>query len=299
MDTAIAVCAYNRPHLFKRVITCLERSVGIKELPVWFFIDVGHPACNDVKDMAKKAKIPNKQIIVRPHNYGCGRNLICARRRCFDREKFDRLLVFEDDMVFSPEYIQLVRNIMDWAKPRFNNVGTVQAHSLAPLMSRKDAEAKRLIVGKAHVHFWGYGMEREAWNTIRDRVHDFDEKFLRHLKRYGDRNHRAIREYFKPGLLNAKRPDGNAIHRLVPPMSISGTARWATGQDACTAVALYEKGLGRLTTVVPRTHYIGESGTHSNPEWYRKKRFNESAKFSFPEDTTTTEFTFGAKPVMG
>ena len=71
-------------------------------------------------------------VVKRSENWGIGRHLIDARRRLFDEQEYDCVLLFEDDMVLAPSYVETLLSMLSWASD-YNDVGTVMAYNINPI----------------------------------------------------------------------------------------------------------------------------------------------------------------------
>ena len=321
MKTAVMVVAFDRPDYFRRVVNSLERNPEAEDLPFWFFLD-HRPASESrqVEEIARVNKIRNKIIIRREENLGTGRNILGGLRRLFDREGYDRVLVFEDDMIVNPQYIGLTLWLSDQYH-QYANVGTVQAHAKDP----RDREAQLRDVRSLRLttqHFWGYCMTKPVWEAIKPYMYDYEALFLAGVTSYSRRDHMGIRKWMRSMLSAEPRtPMGERIlsvprefarpylrqitfgrrYRLLKMVARDAewARRWAwrlrptpTGQDAVMNLALQMQGLHRVTTRIPRTRYIGEDGQHSNSAVYAFQGWATSRTFEWPEDEDPRGFAF-------
>ena len=72
-------------------------------------------------------------------------------------------------------------------------------------------------------------------------------------------------------------PFGSRLKRTVP-----------TGQDAITALALWEKGLIRLATLAPRAVMKGVDGVHSTAKIFDQLGLNAQADYEWHQAVPTT-----------
>ena len=109
MRTAILVIGFKRLHYFEQTLESLERCPESQTLDFHFYLDGGKKSRQgELKQMIDASSIKSKHIVCRESNYGIGRHLIGARRDLFDGLGYDRLILFEDDMILSPTYITTV-----------------------------------------------------------------------------------------------------------------------------------------------------------------------------------------------
>jgi hypothetical protein len=313
MKTAVMVVAFNRPEYFRQVIGSLEKNPEAEQLPFWLFLD--HSPSEEgqhVLEIADTSKIRDKTVVRRAENLGLGRNIIDGLRRLFEREGYDRILVFEDDMLVNPQYIRLTLWLSD-RYHRFANVATVQAHSKNP--GDRDAQRRDLRrLGLTLQNFWGYCLTRPVWDTVSPYMCDYERLFLDAVPSYAERDHQGIRKWMRSLLSSEPRGSKGPQHLNVPERFVQTykkrislgrrqrlldmltpdtewARRWAwtlrptpTGQDAVMNLALQVEGLHRVTTRVPRTRYIGEHGEHANTTSYSLEGWSASQTFEWVED---------------
>ena len=132
-------------------------------------------------------------VVKRSENWGIGRHLIDARRRLFDEQEYDCVLLFEDDMVLAPSYVETLLSMLSWASD-YNDVGTVMAYNINPDLPEHQQHQFEEVVA-TNRHFWGYGMLRSVWDDIKSLVYEFENRFLQGVS-YNQRAHRSIRWRF-------------------------------------------------------------------------------------------------------
>ncbi len=295
-NTAIALIGYDRPNYFKEVLATLATNPEFYKYPIFVFLDkTPDPAMGDAHvQLLHNLGITPAAIIRRPHNYGCGRNIIDVRRQLFDNLGFDRVFVFEDDMMVTPEYMKLCENMMDWAEDNYDNIGVVQAWELC----KHDISYKKLNLESVFATFsnlWGYLMTRTCWDRIKEYLYRYEHLFL--SGPYGERNHELIRKWLFQQLKLFTQNNIEGIHYPTTEQYVINKDRELTfpvsGQDGVTMTAIYLSGQMRLTTRVNRGYYIGETGIHQSPERYKMAGFHMMALDAFESDRDLTEFAAG------
>ena len=303
MRTAILLIGFKRLPYFQQTLESLERNPESQTLDFHFYLDGGRESRQDeLIDMINKSSIKNKHIVCRDSNYGIGRHLIGARRELFDGLGYDRIILFEDDMILSPTYISTVLKISDWAH-QYDNVGTVMAYNLND--TGREAQSKDLNkVIPTNRHFWGYCLTRKVWDNIKHVLYSYEEEYLEAVP-YKKRNHRRIRKKFMPHWMVQPRRkySGDLLDipedSITPPFAIKQGRHTPTSQDAMTALGLWNAGYARLTTVVPRARYIGIHGLSFSPRVFRKQKFDTQQYFEFEEDNNLNEFELMLKDSDG
>lgn len=305
MRTAILVIGFKRLHYFQQTLESLERNPESQTLDFHFYFDGGRESRQaELIEMVEESSILSKKIVCRESNYGIGRHLIGARRELFDGLGYERIILFEDDMILSPTYIGTVLKMSDWAH-RYDDVGTVMAFNLNPEGKAHQVEDLDKVM-PTNRHFWGYCLTRKVWDDIKHVLYQYEEEFLEGVP-YKKRNHRRIRNRFMPHWMAQKRrrPSGKTLNipeaAITPPFAQEKQSRnTPTSQDAMTALGLWNAGYARLTTVVPRARYIGIQGLSFTPKVYRKQGFDRQQTFDFVEqDRSLEEFSLHLKDADG
>lgn len=300
-DIGVLVIAYNRPHYFKEVLDSLAQNPESQTVPFFFVLDGGPNATQQENiELIEQSSIKYKEIIARPYNYDCGKNIIDARRFMFDWCGFNTVIVFEDDMVVSPHYITLLLNLHAWAKKNYDNVGAVQCANHC-CMDKKTKGAYLNLVEDRYDQWWAYCMDKEVHEAIKDLLYEYEEKFLidwpqdilngpslaewtkYHLYAYPNQEH--DRKY--PSLKNYHA----CFERRIESLKVRPTMR--RGQDIETQFALFKAGYVKITTVVNRSRYIGKSGFSHTPAWWNRYHYDKIVLDCFEDDVQRTEF----KPV--
>jgi hypothetical protein len=324
MKTAVMVVACDRPDYFGQVMASLERNPEAGELPFWFFLDQGREEeSRQVEAIAGASKIREKHLVTRPENLGTGRNIISGLRRLFDVEEYERLIVFEDDLVVNPQYIGLTLRLSD-EYHQYANVGTIQAH----VKNRKPLDEQRPNLHKLHMtsqHFWGYCMTRGVWEAIKPHIYEYENKFLRNIETYWHRDHCAIHRWMALKFRAVrKQPAGEKLLKVPeahkkPAFTRTELARWwcspfmmfdgvawvrrlekkcrgiffvSSGQDGVVNLALQIEGFHRIATLVPRTRYVGEIGVHSDSSVFKQQGWVDVNTVEWPEDEHPHAFSF-------
>ena len=293
--TSVAIIAYDRPIYFRRTVESISKNPEIKDLPVFVFLDKPEPAREHVTNEQRiyvKEMIPHCIVIQRPRNFGCGRNLIDVRRQLFDNLGFERVFVFEDDMVISENYIGLTIRIMDWAESNYSNVGTVQSWNYCA-MSAENKKEHLNKVWPTLTNWWGYLMSKESWDSIKKEVYRYEELFLG--GEYKDRPNKSILKWFGMKMKKSKFSRGKNPFPLHDKFEYYRKRYFdgpPTGQDAVTMHLFHKEGWVRLTPIVNRGLYIGKHGIHMSPTRFSRDGFDLIILHEFDEDRILDEFEF-------
>lgn len=290
-NTAVLVAGYNRPEYLSRVVKSLEENPESQLLPFYFFLDGGSQSKQkENMRIIQQSKIRHKEIVDRNSNYGCGRNLIDARRMLFDWCEYEKIIFFEDDVIVSPEYICLVLNLDEYAHKKYDNVGFVTAYNMAPLsLPEKLKCLNQVTVGVICI---GYCMRKRVWDDIKSILYTYENSFLKNIN-YNQRNSPEIRKwlketYDKSKSLFFKKPlksEEDLIKHFIHERSPSS-------QDGITIFALLLRGYAPLVTKVNRAVNIGKHGIHFTPQLWEKLGFNKIKLDRFKNDSYLKEFSF-------
>jgi len=292
MRTALLLLGFNRLHHFATTMASLESNPEAHEHDLHVFLDGGPQACQEeLLELVNESSFANVAVVRRASHWGIGRHLIDARRRLFDELGYDRLVLFEDDMVLQPDYVRTVLDLSDWSR-KYCDVGTVMAFNLN-VAPRAEQQACLNHVTVTNRHFWGYCITKQVWDEIKQVLYTYEDEFLRDIA-YSDRPEIRIRFSFIAPWMKRGRVTRDG-RRLVPDEQLArpfGRFQWnaPTSQDGITALALWVRGFSRLTTTVSHARYVGEKGLHFTPRTYKRFGFDKQQDFDFSGETRPGDF---------
>lgn len=288
---AAVIVGWNRWEYFKKSVQTIAQNPESQTLPWFLFLDKYHDKLVTEKQASyAKSLFKNLTIIRRDVNYGCGRNIIDARRQVFDELGFDYAWIFEDDLVVAPNYMQFCRNLMRWGQARYDNVGAVQAWTKCkePLAWKQ----KRLnVVRSTYDNWWAYMMSKPAWDSIKSFMYSYQTLFLG--GEYHARPHATIVDWFHkyrslpPELRGPRMFQDNASSARTR-VKLFGSP--PSGQDAATWIGFHQAGWQRLTPIVNRSMYIGVQGIHMTNSYWERMGFGEVSLDIFKGDDGITSF---------
>jgi hypothetical protein len=268
MKLAVALIAFDRHEYFKQVVESLENQTD-QDFDTYLFSD-GHRNKFSNKVMAKtsdikkvreifaNSKLPNKNTIHRDHNVGNGINQFEAVEYLSDN--YENFLMVEDDAVLSPDYIRLCKIVKQPEDVFSFNLGFIRSCNKDDI----DENINKLIYGGGHwfAEYW----TSANWKQVR-------RDFLTYYQ-------------FIQSVEYQKRP-----HRLIKKMFASqGFNIPQTSQDAGKDYALFRNNYHRLTAIVNRGFYIGETGLHFRPETYKKYGFDKMTPYIHKSDKIRKKF---------
>ena len=295
-DTAVVIIGYNRPHYFRQLLNSLATNPESNHLPFFFILDGGPRARqNEYVAIIKNAPIKYKHIIKRPFNYGLHWNIIAGLRFMFDWCGFKRIIHFEEDIVVTPTYLELVLKLDTWAHAVYDNIGAVQAY-FPCRMGLAQKEQNLDVVGETANYWLGYCMRKSIWDEIKDIPYEYEHMFLKGKAWAPSSIQKWMRVKMNQGRKTRKASAGkknwsiplNSYYTKMPEMD--GTQ----GQCGILTMSLFLRGYSRLATLVNRAINIGVQGTHYNKELWLS-HFKGITLDHFPEDRNLTTFrTHGA-----
>lgn len=259
---ACAVLVFDRPQYFAPVLESLKENADGNDVAWFFFVDGAKTAAGRVVGDEKKIKesthlISQKfppfpyHIEISSINEGIARQKQKAHQ-LFTR--YDQIIFFEDDMIISPYYINLVINMQNQFP---NDIVYAPAKPSANIEQRAKLNQVRDITE----HLWGYSMRRDSFLKIKD-------KFDAYCADIGD--------------CYKNRDDAFLIKKY----NLGG----ASSHDSMIEKTCGRLGIRKLCARVPRGKYIGRKGLHQLPEKYDAAGFAEDRKYIFEEDRTLKHF---------
>lgn len=180
-----AIITFSRPDYYERALNSIENNKSAYDLD-WYVFQDGfdfHPKdAHSYKELSKEdilsnikitnsSKLPIKHFDVNKFNFGVNYQ-INKIFKLFD-EGYDTLFIFEDDLIVSQYYIDLLRNCSDEYRDivaSFHSVG-YNGHN-RKLLAR--AKAPRL---------WGFYLTKEVWNSIKKDWYSFYNESTPRLNR--------------------------------------------------------------------------------------------------------------------
>lgn len=295
IEEVIVVITFNRPNYFQEMVNFLEKNSESHTLPFFFILDGGiNSTQKENIAIIENSKIKNKYILLRPTNFGCGKNMIDIRRFIFDWCNFKRAIIIEDDLIISSNYINLTFNLNNWAKKKYDNIGIVQGWNKCKL--NKDEKSKLLKYiyepsKEKSIDLWGYCIEKNVWDKIKNILYEYENYFLENID-YGNRNHDSIRLWIKQKIVEKNDHITNLSIETKLNSSYFMKDNIPTGQDIITIMALYINNLVHIATLVNRAKYIGKEGIHYTPEIWYSFEHDKINLDEFEEDKYLKEFEF-------
>ncbi len=258
---SIAVLSFNRPNYLRQVLTSLRAQTSRRDEIVLFQDGATNPHSGRVKASQEDiqacvdlftAIIPWGKVIAADQNLGIAMNYERAETYFFVDRLRPRALFLEDDLVLSPNYLAVIRDLLKIAEAD-RRISYVSAYGNM-WASRDEQYRRRAELQHMHEN-WGSAMTRTAWLEERP----FREQYLAMVK---DRDY--------------SQRDGAEI---VAFYAQRGWTMSVTSQDGARWLASVELSKVRLTSFACHAHYIGEVGEHFTPEHFHACGFGSTVMY--------------------
>lgn len=257
MSTIGVMILYNRPHYLQKVVKSLEQNTVQLE---WLFFQDG-PKLKETekcKEVIQQSNLKGELHQTIKNISPLGQNL----RILPLYKQYDNVFVFEDDMIVSPYYIELILKL----NKQFPN-----SLIFSPDYPKKPKPDKNLInkLGSQPWNLWGYLLPSSIGRRIEPYIEEYKNFLLEH-QQTSDLS-RALKS----------RP-----HDLIR----KKYGVQATGIDAIIHKAITRIGANKVNTLLPRSRYIGKYGIQQNPKIFDQKFVEQ--QYIFEKDQQISKFEF-------
>ena len=209
--------------------------------------------------------------------------------------------MMEDDIEVGKTYFSAILSLSDWSQD-YEDVGTVQVWNVQS-GSKEDLSNRMGELVLTNRHFVTYCLSKKVWDKIKPMIYEYEQKYL--LKKdYLKRPHYRIRYFMSKQIKKGvQKQSGNLLNppkqAISHPFPKIDWRRSPTSQDAITSLALHNAGLVRITTLVPRAFYFGDTGVHCTPEVYREMGFHEQGHWQWELEEESKDFSILYKDKEG
>ncbi|NJR48254.1 MAG: glycosyltransferase [Leptolyngbyaceae cyanobacterium CSU_1_3] len=162
----IVLVAFTRPELLQQVLLAIRQQTLLPR-QIIAFVDGArsskdepliHECIELLKDFSRQIPV---EVIARPKNLGCDRNVVLALTEVCSR--YDSLIYLEDDVVPNPGFYDRMCRLLTAYRP-YPQVGSVSAfanfpHELEPLIDRDFMVSNRIFA-------LGFGIWRDRWQKL-------------------------------------------------------------------------------------------------------------------------------------
>ncbi len=264
----IALFVYKRLDLTRQTVEALQKNNLSRYSDFYIFSD----AAKSEKDLAQVAAVreyiakidgfAKVEIIATPENLGCAHSIIGGVSKLF--EKYEKIIVLEDDHVTTPNFLDYMNAALDFYKDK--NAFSVEGWCMnLKLPQGYDKDTYFLPRGPS----WGWSTWRDRWQTVDWAVSDYTNF----------KNDRAARKKFDSG--------GSDLSKMLDLQMAGRIDSWAIR----FAYALYKSG---MLNVVPKTSKVKNIGFGSDAQ----HTVNDPGYPLLMDDGSKTYFNFADNVVV-
>jgi hypothetical protein len=269
-NCAIAICCYNRPHYFERCLKSISNSPDVTEnkIPVYIFCDGGKEATQNENSEIIKRYSCVADVFYQSDNLCIANHIHFLRKTIFDRFGFDRLMFIEDDIVISPYYYRFMNSALDIYK--FNDsligkIGLVNSNTKNIETIEQKIE-KQKHFGDYGSHINNYIMLKSTWESIKDIMEEYLDKFVIPSKSYREMDFDSIVNWGREKLKNSKMFQSNNFGTL---------KNICASQDSISNMAMRVNNIYYVSSYVNRILNLGVNGFWSNSDFYFEQEFDK------------------------
>jgi GT2 family glycosyltransferase len=262
----IAIMSFNRPDYLRQVLNSLADQIGAElgHREIYLFQDghlnpfSGERTTLDVihrNEEIFRELLPSGRLMTAERNLGIALNFDRAEHFLFEDRDALAAIFFEDDLVVSPHYLNVLDSLIEVAfeEPRVGYVGAYGDPRIS--LNRQMANPRGYIALGQH---WAFGLLRRQWLMNRP---------------YVDEYLTLVRD------CDYQQRDDRAIFRLFESWGF-GTP--ASSQDAAKGIACLINRTIKINTYVCYGKYIGVEGMHGTAEFYDQMEFGKAELYPKP-----------------
>jgi len=248
LKTAILIIGYNRPNLFKQVVTSVKNNNS--DYRKYISLD----NCGDDSIIKKHIDIcrdnfPTFSFELRNNRVRQDIHIFKSLKTVFE-QGYDRVIYLEDDTLISDNGIKLLDNILNWTDSCLKNVGMAQLWSNRTF-TINDIIRDENVLAYTGENLWGAVIKKECWFSCLPVIEKYMEELdykdftkIRAMLARMDVNIRGIPEFYRAELMKD----------------------YVMGWDGFFHKLYMSKGWRRVSTVIPRCINIGKDGENSCQE---------------------------------
>jgi hypothetical protein len=283
--------SFNRPQFLGPVLKSLkaQRGVEISAREVHLFQDgavnrysrLRYALDSEIERSVAlfRSEFPNGIVHQSTENIGICENFRRAEEYVYVERQFDCAWFFEDDLVISPVYFQMMERLQQFAEA-MGGVAYFSAYGHHYASPEERDERRRELVTLDH--HWGFGLLRRHWESMQPHLQDYYKAVLG--QDYSRRDHRRIFSLYESERFSPR----------------------ASSQDAAKAYACNKIAVWRCNTFVTFAKYIGTSGQHMTPTEFEGLGFGRTTvadepilDISFPSSSKVREMVLDQRTLFG
>lgn len=274
-NCALAIISYNRPEYLQQCLDAWSKSSNT--FSAFLFCDGGaESSIDENKKIASKYKFLS-DVILQDQHIGIARHIYYAKKMLFETFLFDRVIVFEEDVIPSPHYYNHVNYCMDWCLKHNNLVKMVNTNFICKLSYEEKINSLNVITNN-YSSLCNYLIPKETWLLTREFIEEYIDKFILPGIPYKERPQENIKRWIQKNIDNSPN-----YHRNAP---------YGSAQDTITSIALNLHGYHYASSIVNRALYIGRNGMHCTESWFKRMELDKVTLDVFPYDETSQEFIY-------
>lgn len=250
------IILHDRPQYLKRIIESLESNTIQLN---WIFLQDGPKTkrTETCQNIIKQSKLKGEIYQPAKNISPLGQYL---KALSFSRE-FERLFIFEDDMIISSYYIELMKRISH----QFPN-----SVIFGPDYPNKPNPTRELLnkLDTQPYNLWGFLLPSHIALKVKPHIEEYRDFLFQKVKTSDS----STALFKRPNKLIRERYNVRV-----------------TGVDAILHKAIKEESDGVINTVLPRGRYIGKFGIQQRANQY-EQRFGKFQEYEFEEDKYLDQF---------
>lgn len=257
----IVIFTYRRDDV-KKVINSLLKNELSKQTDLIIYSD-GNKNQDDLKDIKNVRKylrtisgFKSISIFESQVNKGLAKSIINGVTETIN--KYDKIIVLEDDLIVSKDFIQFMNEGLDYYE-KTENIWSISGYAPnLPYMKDYDKDLYLALRSSS----WGWASWKDRWNKIDWEINDFEQI----------KNSKELQNKFNQG--------GNDLYKMLELQMLgkidSWAIRWCYNQYTFNQYTVYP----RLSKII-NDGFEDDKGTHNNTanDKWKVKANNNSIKF--------------------
>ena len=180
----IVLFVYNRPNHTKETLDSLVVNERFSEHKLYIFSDgkkgEGEEEVEDLRLFLKQysSKYPNMELIFSKENKGLAKSIIEGVSKILER--FDSVVVLEDDIVTSRYFLKYMQEALEYYK-NLQRIGSISGFNYPEKVLNIPSEYDKDIYFSLRPSSWGWATWKDRWEKVDWEVKDYKE-FERSIK---------------------------------------------------------------------------------------------------------------------
>lgn len=173
MSTPVVIFSYKRPDHLDRLLKSLLQNAEASSTDVFIYSD-GPKSDADYGDVARTREVAEQvsgfasvTVVKRKENIGLAKNIITGVSEVL--EKYDRVIVLEDDLVVTPSFLKYMTSALNF----YENAEVMSVAGYSPIVELpKDYRFTTYTINRNCS--WGWATWKRRWESVDWEVKDFD-----------------------------------------------------------------------------------------------------------------------------